>query len=94
MPTSMPNAATILNVAHIGTGRHITGLCYHVTRFFRVGRRSFPRLELSQVQLGCNCGSQASAVQVDSIWPANKSQRSGAFSKQRCVSKDRSASLY
>lgn len=67
MPTSMPNAATILNVAHIGTGRHITGHCYHVTRF-RVGRRSFPRRELSQVQLGCNCGSQASAAQVDSIW--------------------------
>lgn len=55
------------NVAHLGTGGHITGHCYHVMRF-RVGQRSFPRLELSQVQLGCNCGSQASAAQVDSIW--------------------------
>lgn len=79
MPTSMPNAATILNAAHIGTGRHITGHCYHVTRF-RVGRRSFPRLELSQatrVQLR-EPGKRRAGRQH--LVPANKSQRSAAFS--------------
>lgn len=87
MPTSMPNAATILNVAHIGIGSHITGHCYHVTRF-RMGRRSFPRLELSLREPGKRRAGRQHLV------PANKSQRSAAVSKQRCVSKDRSASLY
>lgn len=49
MPMSMPNAAMIRNVAHIGIGSHITGRWYRVTRF-RVGRSVFARLELNQVQ--------------------------------------------
>lgn len=49
IPTSMPNAAMILNPARIGTGKlHNQPLISHDA--LRVGRSAFPQLELSHAQ--------------------------------------------
>lgn len=42
MPTSMLNAAMVLNVAQIDPGKLHNGRCYHVAHF-RLGRSAFAR---------------------------------------------------
>ncbi len=73
------NAAMILDVAHIGTGSHITGRWYHVTRF-RAGRSAFARLEFSQVQHKVQLQEPGKRrADRPHLVPANNSENEAAF---------------